>query len=64
MSAKTLMPQNYCPDVTDHPAHSWQDDTSRSVAYHRCPGRYTPSRYRAPDPSPAVPVDPFSGLDD
>lgn len=29
---------------------------------YRCPGRHTPSNYRAPHASPSVPGDPFAGI--
>lgn len=56
------LPQNYCRDLTDHKAHPWPEDTGRSIAHHRCPGRYTPSNHRAPHASPAVSEDPFAGI--
>lgn len=87
-----LLPQAHCSDVTDHPAHKWDDGWQGWLDGHRtrvyrgrasadaalrrydidsatpveklCPGRHTPSNYRAPRPSPSVPSDPFFGIDD
>lgn len=62
---KTLLRQAWCLDITDHPTHTEVD--VRGFAVSRCPGRYTPSRYRAPDPQPRpgwTDDDPFAGLDD
>jgi hypothetical protein len=58
---KTLLRQAWCRDVTDHKAHTEISDLG--FALFRCPGRYTPSRYHAPHASPAVPSDPFAGID-
>ncbi len=61
MTTRSL-PQKHCRDLTDHPAHDhgWNGASWN----HRCPGRHTPSAHRAPHPSPAVPSDPFAGIDE
>lgn len=56
-----LLPQRHCLDVADHPGHTRYHG---AVPIDRCPGRHTPSNYRAPRPSPSVPTDPFSGIDE
>lgn len=60
------LPQQHCRQTTDHPAHSYTNrDTWRPTAdalTHRCPGRHTPSKYRAPATVPVIPVDPFAGI--
>lgn len=60
---RVIVPQQYCQDVTDHKTHNWVGRTS-GYRTRKCPGRYTPSKYQAPQVSPAVPSDPFFGLDD
>lgn len=63
MTARTL-PQRHCRNQADHPTHSWNHRWDGISSYHaeRCPGRYTPSAHRMPDPSPAQPADPFAGI--
>ena len=65
------LPQRHCRNLSDHPAHDetgarWDALRGRliHVRIYRCPGRYTPSAHRAPDPSPAQPSDPFAGIDE
>jgi hypothetical protein len=62
-TARTL-PQHHCPDRTDHSGHPMSSDGRGNNIGYRCPGRHTPSKYRAPHVSPAVPTDPFAGIDD
>jgi hypothetical protein len=58
-----LLPQAYCLDLTDHPAHAdYSKPAEYGVGGFRCPGRHTPSNHRAPHASPAVPTDPFAGI--
>jgi len=66
---KTLLPQQYCADITDHPAHTGgtlerTGPKTWDVEYQlfRCPGRYTPRLHRAPDPQPRPAEDPFAGI--
>jgi hypothetical protein len=74
---RTLLRQAWCLDITDHSAHivyragAGVDPHGEYATYctplFRCPGRHTPSRYRAPDPQPEpgwTDDDPFAGLDD
>ena len=61
MTTRTI-PQAWCRDQLDHPAHYWPTEAPT----HRCPGRITPSHYRMPAPSPVpgwTKDDPFAGLD-
>lgn len=59
-----LLPQHHCRQTTDHSAHTVWPSGPALTPHYRCPGRYTPSNYRAPRPSPSVPSDPFFGIDD
>lgn len=69
---RTTLPQGYCPDATDHPAHieyrvghaDFYGDAVRFVPRFRCPGRHTPSAHRMPGIEPAQPSDPFTGIDE
>lgn len=62
---RTTIPQQHCRQTTDHPAHTHIDGGAMMLdGLLRCPGRYTPSAHRAPDPSPAQPSDPFAGIDE
>lgn len=66
---RTLLRQAWCSDITDHPAHTHMYAPYAGVVldWYLCPGRYTPSRYRAPDPQPRpgwTDNDPFAGFDD
>lgn len=58
------IPQKHCTDTTDHVGHGfwWPRRADPQREWRRCPGRHTPSNYRAPDPSPAQPTDPFAGI--
>ena len=56
-----LLPQRYCADVTDHRPHTKYSEVTGAPWYF-CPGRYTPSDYRAPASDPATPEDPFAGI--
>lgn len=57
---RTTIRQRYCSDVTDHDGHDWFELNLMWL----CPGRYTPSAHRMPHQSPAVPSDPFAGIDE
>lgn len=64
--SRTILPQKHCTDTADHPAHDYwwprRADTNRLRKH--CPGRHTPSNHRAPHATPAVPADPFAGIEE
>jgi hypothetical protein len=61
MSTRTL-PQRYCDQLTDHPAHPVTYGRNQLPLY-RCPGRFTPSAHRTgPVPEIATADDPFAGI--
>lgn len=61
---RVTIEQTYCPNQTDHPRHGVTVTKRGEITGFVCPGRYTPSLHRAPAPSPAVPSDPFAGIDE
>lgn len=62
----SALPQAWCPDITDHPAHP-HFVFARQMPHatmRLCPGRHTPSLHRMPGTEPAQPSDPFAGIDE
>lgn len=61
---RVTIEQRHCTNTVDHARHGVTVTKGGEVSGYVCPGRYTPSLHRAPAPSPAVPSDPFAGIDE